>query len=89
MLREALRGAIRETHQHAPAASDVAGEGMRDRKRKTDRHRGIHGISAGLEHRHADIGSQRLLRHHHGMLRMDRLAGRQAHHEQQSAKDDL
>ncbi len=81
--------AIRETHQHESAAADVAGERMRDRQRESDRDRRIHRIAAGLEHRDADVGGQRLLRDHHGVVRMDGLAGREAHSQQQSAKDDL
>jgi hypothetical protein len=46
---------------------------MRDRERKADRNRGIYRIAAIHKYAASCIGGQRLLRHHHGMLRANRI----------------
>ena len=63
---EESRAAVGETHQHEAAAAQVAGRGMRDGQRQTHGHRGIHGVSAGLERGHSGAGGVLLARDHHG-----------------------
>ena len=67
------RTAVGHADQHVAAAAEVAGERMRDRHREADRHRGVHRVAAGLQHRHADVGRDRLHGDHHALPRAQRL----------------
>ena len=64
--------AVGETHQHEAAAAEIAGEGMRDGQRKADRHRRVHGVAAGFQHRDANVGGEWLLRDDHALARKNR-----------------
>jgi len=48
---------------------------MGDGERETNRDCGVHGVPSGLEYREAHVRGERLLRHHHGIVRVDWLAG--------------
>ena len=65
-----------EMDHHEAAAADIAGARIGDRERETDRHRGIDGVAAAIENLNADAGGALLLRHHHAVVREDRLRRR-------------
>ena len=97
MLREALSGAfsrksikvVRPSAKRASmksASADIASEGISNGQREAHRNRGVDGVAARFQDRHTDVGRQRLLRHHHGMLREDRLPAQKAPSHEKSAR---
>ena len=67
---------LREMDHHEAAAAEVSGAWIGDGKREADRDRGVDRIAAAVEHLDADAGSAAFLRHHHAVVRGDRLRWR-------------
>ena len=78
-----LRPSAKRAEQESSAA-DVARERIGDGQREADGYRGVDRVSARLQHAQTNVGGQRLLRHHHRVSRMLRLARRQANRQEQS-----
>jgi hypothetical protein len=83
---------VGEADQHVAAAAEVAGEGMRGGHREPDGNRGVHGVAAGLEDGHADVGGLRFHGDDHPVPRADRLmdgAGRDGENNQHERKKSV
>ena len=70
------RLAVLPPDHHKPAAADVPRLRINDRQRDPDRDRRIHRIPATLEHIHADLRREFMLRSHHRVLSASRLRSR-------------
>ena len=66
---------LAEVDHHEAAAADIAGARISHRKRKADRNRGVDRVAAAIENFDPDTGGALFLRHHHAVVRQDRLRG--------------
>ena len=64
--------AVRQPHQHEPAAADVARLRQHHGQRKAHGHRRVHGVPTALENFDPRFTGQTLVRDHHRLLRPDR-----------------
>src|SRR5690606_10720988 len=62
---DGVRRAILFADDHKPAAAEIPRFGIDHGKRDADSDRRVNGISAAFHYRHADLGSELMLRSHH------------------------
>ena len=62
------------THDHEPAAADIAGFGERDGQRKRHRHGRVNRVAAALQRGQADLGCWGRNRNDHAAAGLDRFA---------------